>query len=90
VRAGGKLAKRLWPDTLFPSGIGQRLIFDAQYLQMWAMSGDLSDRGHPQLSLSYRLDCAGHFRLQTGYVKGDVHQALENGESWSVGIGVLY
>ena len=90
VRAGGKLAMRLWPDELFPSGIGKRLIFDAQYLQMWEMSGDLGDRDYLQMSLSYLLDRAGHFRLQTEYVKGDATQALENEESWRIGLGVLY
>lgn len=89
-RAGGKLAMRLWPDQVFPSGIGKRLIFDAQYLQMWEMSGDLGDRDYLQLSLSYLLDRAGHFRLQTEYVKGDATQALENEESWRIGLGVLY
>lgn len=89
-RAGGKLAMRLWPDQVFPSGIGKRLIFDAQYLQMWEMSGDLGDRDYLQVSLSYLLDRAGHFRLQTEYVKGDATQALEDEESWRIGLGVLY
>ncbi len=90
VRTGGKLAMRLWPDQLFPSGIGKRLILDAQYLQMWEMSGDLGDRDYLQMSISYLLDRAGHFRLQTEYVNGDATQALEDEESWSIGLGVLY
>jgi hypothetical protein len=90
ARGGGKLAMRLWPDQVFPSGIGKRLIFDVEYLQLWEFAGNLGDRDYFEASLSYLLDPAGHFRLQTKYVNGDATQALENEESWTIGLGVLY
>ena len=90
ARAGGKLAMRLWPDGAFFGGIGERLIFDAEYLQLWEFSGDLGDRDYFEASISYLLDPEGHFRLQTKYINGDATQALENEESWTIGLGVLY
>ncbi len=85
-----KLAMRLWPEEVFSSAIGKRLIFDAEYLQLWEFAGDLGDRDYFEASLSYLLDPAGHFRLQTKYGNGDATQALENEESWTIGLGVLY
>ncbi len=90
ARAGGKLAMRLWPDGEIFSGLGKRLIFDAEYLQLWEFAGELGDRDYFEASLSYLLDPAGHFRLQTKYINGDATQALENEESWTIGLGVLY
>ena len=89
-RVGGKLAMRIWPDQVFSSGIGERLIFDAEYLQLWEFAGNLGNREYFEASLSYLLDPAGHFRLQTKYANGDATQALENEESWTIGLGVLY
>jgi hypothetical protein len=89
-RAGGKLAMRLWPDNVFPGGIGKRLILDMEYLYLWELTGDLAERDYFELSISYLLDKAGHFRLQTRYTKGDATQALEGEESWTLGLGVLY
>ena len=89
-RAGGKLAMRLWPDQVFPSGLGKRLVLDLEYLQLWEFAGDLGDRDYFETSVSYLLDPAGHFRLQAKYINGDATQALENEESWTIGLGVLY
>jgi hypothetical protein len=90
ARAGGKLALRIWPEQLFPAGIGKRLIFDAEYLQLWEFAGNLGDRDYFEASLSYLLDPDGHFRLQTKYISGDATQALEDEESWTIGLGVLF
>jgi hypothetical protein len=81
---------RLWPDQVFPSGLGKRLVLDLEYLQLWEFAGDLGDRDYFETSVSYLLDPAGHFRLQAKYINGDATQALENEESWTIGLGVLY
>ena len=57
---------------------------------MWEFAGKLGDRDFFVLSLSYLRDSSGHCRLQTNYVNGDATQALENEESWTIGLGVLY
>ncbi len=89
-RLGGKVAFRLWPTGLLPGGAGDRLILDAEYLYLWRVSGDFRDRTLFRSSLSYILDPAEHFKLETTYTNGDTTPALENEESWRIGIGVVY
>ncbi len=89
-RLGGKVAFRLWPTGLLPGGAGERLTLDADYLYLWRITGDLRDRKLFRASLAYTLDPAEHFKLETTYTKGDTTPALEDEQSWRIGIGVVY
>lgn len=83
-RLGGKLSLTLWPDSM------ERLSFNFDYHYLWKVRGDLRDRKLFKGSVDWKLDSAGHFKLQTVYTNGDSTVALEDEETWSIGLGVLY
>ena len=85
ARAGAKLGLMIWPDGVEPlEGLAGALNYE------WHqdLGGDLRARRLFAASLYYQLDSLGHITLESRYVKGDTSVALEDEETWMIGLGV--
>ena len=85
ARAGAKLGVMIWPDRIeLLEGLAGALNYE------WHqdLGGDLRARRLFNASLYYQLDSLGHLTLESRYVKGDTSVALEDEETWMIGLGV--
>ncbi len=82
VRLGGEIDVRavLKKTPKFQFGLG--------YAYLEAIDGDLRDRKLFSASMSFDLDDDGNFKLETRYTNGDRSIALEDEESWTIGLGI--
>ncbi len=85
ARAGAKMSLKLKPkgSALFNGLVG---VIDYEWHQ--DLAGDLRARRLFVAGLSYSLEELGHFTLETKYIRGDSSVALENEETWTIGLGV--
>ena len=85
ARAGAKLGAMFWPvgvDLL--DGLGGSLSYE------WHqdLSGQLRARKLFSAGLYYQLDALGQVTLESKYIRGDTSVALEDEETWMIGLGV--
>lgn len=84
ARLGPKIETSFWFASL------ERLALGIDYEYLPEIGGDLRDRKLFRSTLSYNIDQNGHFRLQSKYTNGDTSAALEDEESWTIGLGVKF
>ncbi|MCY4039768.1 MAG: hypothetical protein OXF72_00745 [Gammaproteobacteria bacterium] len=85
ARAGAKFGTRFWPvDVAFVDGLSGSLSYE------WHqdLSGDLRARKLFVAGLYYQLDPLGQVTLESKYIRGDTSVALEDEETWTIGLGV--
>ena len=85
ARAGARFG-----TTLLPVGIKllDGLAGSLNYEWYQDLSGDLRARKLFTAGLYYRLDALGQVTLESKYIKGDTSVALEDEETWTIGLGV--
>ncbi len=84
ARVGLKTHTVLWPNSI------DRLSISLGYTYLKEVAGDLRDRKLFNASIGYDLDANGHYTLVTTYNNGDTSVALEDEESWTIGLGVKF
>lgn len=85
ARAGAKLGMMIWPSEFqFLEGLAGSLSYE------WHedLGGDLRARKLFVAGLYYQLDSSGRITLESKYVRGDTSVALEDEETWMIGLGV--
>ena len=85
ARAGAKLATMLWPVGIrLLDGLAGSLTYEWHH----HLSGDLRARKLFTAGLYYQLDALGQVTLESKYIRGDTSVALEDEETWTIGLGV--
>ncbi len=85
ARAGARFGATLWPVGIEPlDGLAGSL----NYEWYQDLSGDLRARRLFTAGLYYQLDALGQVTLESKYIKGDTSVALEDEETWTIGLGV--
>ena len=84
-RLGAKFGLKLVPKGI---ELIEGLEGSINYEHFEDLSGDLRARSLLSAALQYKLDEDGRLTLETKYFRGDSSVALENEETWTVGLGV--
>ncbi len=85
ARAGAKLGAMFQPvDIALIDGLAGSLSYE------WHqdLSGDLRARRLFVAGIYYQLDALGQVTLESKYIQGDTSVALEDEETWTIGLGV--
>lgn len=84
TRVGLKFGSTFWLASV------ERIALSLTDEYHFAVGGDVRDRKLFKASLSYQIDPSEHFRIQTTYANGDSSAALEDEQTWTLGLGVKF
>lgn len=83
-RLGFKLDSRFRPGN---SALLEGLEGILSYEHFEDLSGDLRARQLLRMGLAYEVDLVANLTLETSYTRGDTSVALEDEETWTIGLG---
>ena len=81
-RLGPRFSVRVWPRA------HDRLVTSLSYEYLERLSADTRARKLFKAAISYDLDADGALKFETKYTNGDSSVALENEETWTVGVAL--
>lgn len=84
-RIGVKMGARFWPTNLeLLDGVEGIL----SYERFEDFSGDLRARQLLRAGFAYQFELISNLTLETSYTRGDTSVALEDEETWTIGLGI--
>lgn len=75
---------------IYPFRTSDKLVSSIGYDYLYSLTGNFRDRKKFLFSVTYALDDAGHFLLQSKYTNGDSSVKLEDEETFTLGLGVKF